>query len=208
MKCPECATPLPNVAQFCHHCGLQLTANRAAVAERSSGRRAGRSALAEEQETLLWQGTFSAKGLVHGWLLAVLISVVMVVGGVMAGAPQVYWLAILAVLAVVWVGLLGLVGFHKLNVHYELTDQRLIHRSGILRRHTDRIELIDIDDVSHEQGIIERMVGVGTIVISSSDRTHPLIDLPGIDRVDEVAALVDDARRRERIRRGIHVEAI
>jgi hypothetical protein len=32
--------------------------------------------------------------------------------------------------------------------------------------------------------------------------------LPGIDHVNGVAALIDDARRRERVRRGLHIEQI
>ena len=115
---------------------------------------------------------------------------------------------IISIVAFVWVGLAILLFLQRLNVHYELTDQRLIHRSGILLRKTNRIELIDMDDVSHEQGLIERMFDVGTIEISSSDRSDPVIQLPGISSVEEIAMLIDDARRRERIRRGIHIEQI
>ena len=65
-----------------------------------------------------------------------------------------------------------------------------------------------MDDVSYDQGIIERLLGVGTIRVTSSDRTHPEIALRGIDGVHEVATMMDDARRRERLRRGLHIEAV
>jgi hypothetical protein len=67
---------------------------------------------------------------------------------------------------------------------------------------------IDIDDLTFEQGIVQRMFGVGKIRISSSDRTHPEIILVGIDNVKYVADLIDDARRKERRRRGVHIETI
>jgi hypothetical protein len=73
---------------------------------------------------------------------------------------------------------------------------------------TDRIEVIDVDDVSCEQGIVERMLGVGTIRIQSSDRTHPELSLLGIENVRQVAELIDDTRRKERQRRGLHIEAV
>jgi hypothetical protein len=49
---------------------------------------------------------------------------------------------------------------------------------------------------------------VGTIHISSSDRTHPELLLLGIDDVKRVADLIDDVRRKERRQRGLHIEAI
>ena len=164
--------------------------------------------MADKEETILWQGSFSAKGLIHSWLLALLLTIVMPVGGVYVDAGRIEWTVIAAIVALIWLGLLTLLGFQKLNVHYELTDQRLIHRSGILLRRTNRIELIDMDDVSHEQGLIERFFDVGNIEITSSDRSHPVIELPGINHVEQVAMLIDDARRRERMRRGIHIEQI
>ena len=49
-----------------------------------------------------------------------------------------------------------------------------------------------------------RFVGVGTIRIESSDRSHPELLLVGIEKVDEVAKLIDDCRRKERLRRERH----
>jgi membrane protein YdbS with pleckstrin-like domain len=209
MNCPRCKTRLDRGARFCQQCGLQVEANDSHAEEvKGTPRRLARGRGGDEDETLLWRGTFSFKGLIGSWLLAILISLVLPIGAVVVRASSTQWLVLLAVMAVVWLGLLALLGYHKLNVRYELTDQRLIHRSGILRRHTDRIELIDVDDVSHEQGLIERLFNVGTILLASSDRTHPVMELTGIDNVEQVASLIDDARRAERIRRGIHVEAI
>ena len=68
--------------------------------------------------------------------------------------------------------------------------------------------MLDVNDITVEQGLLERIVGVGTIRISSSDRTHPELDLPGIENVKEVAALLDNARLAERHRRGLHIEQV
>jgi len=51
-------------------------------------------------------------------------------------------------------------------------------------------------------------VGVGTIRIVSSDRSHPDFSLPGIENARRVAEQFDDARRAERRRRGLHIEQI
>jgi hypothetical protein len=74
----------------------------------------------------------------------------------------------------------------------------------VLVRKTDRIEVIDIEDVSYTQGIVQRMLGVGTITISGRDQSHPTLNLCGIDNVPEVASLIDDVRRDERRKRSLH----
>ena len=94
-----------------------------------------------------------------------------------------------------------------MSVHYLLTTQRFIHESGVLRRLNNRIEVLNIDDITFEQGPFERLTGVGTIRILSHDRSDPDLVLRGIEHVSEVARLLDDARGGRR-RRGLHVEQI
>ena len=118
-----------------------------------------------------------------------------------------FWLIAIIVI-VLWLILGVVLLYHRLNVCYRLTNQRLIHEVGILRRVTDRIEVIDIDDVAFSQGIIQRILNLGTIQISSSDRTHPEISLHAIENVANVATQIDRARRNERVRRGLHIEAV
>ncbi|MFO0944134.1 MAG: PH domain-containing protein [Pirellulales bacterium] len=107
-----------------------------------------------------------------------------------------------------WFGVIGTYFVRRIGQHYELTTQRFIHQSGILVRRTDRLEVIDIEDVSYTQGIIQRMLGVGTIQISGRDQTHPVLLLSGIDKVPEVASLIDDVRRAERRKRSIHLDNV
>jgi uncharacterized membrane protein YdbT with pleckstrin-like domain len=112
------------------------------------------------------------------------------------------------VIALLWIYAVGVFIVRRLSVHYTLTNQRFLHESGLFTRTTDRIEVIDIDDVTFRQGMIERMLGVGTIQLDSSDRTHPRLVLAGIDNVKVVSGMIDDVRRKERRRRGIHIEQV
>ena len=98
--------------------------------------------------------------------------------------------------------------YRRLSIRYRLTSQRFFHEKGILRHVTDRIEMIDMDDISFDQTILQRIVKVGTIHISSSDRSHPILDIHGIENVKEVFSKMDQARRNERIRRGLHIESV
>jgi uncharacterized membrane protein YdbT with pleckstrin-like domain len=160
-----------------------------------------------EAETMLWQGNYSPKAMLGGWLLSLVVTIVAFAIG--AFFPQFGGLFIAAVVAVaVWGGHLVLLIYQRLSHEYKLTTQRFLHGYGILRRVTDRIEVIDIDDVQVTQGFIERMLGVGTIRILSSDITSPKTELYGIDDVTRIATLIDDTRRNERRKRSVHIESI
>ncbi len=163
----------------------------------------------EDPETRVWKGGFSSRAMFGNWLLAGVVTVVLLVAVIALDARNVYlWLGWLAISALLWGGFGCLLAYRRLTCKYELTTQRFIHESGLLKRVTDRIEVIDIDDVSFEQQVIERVVGVGTIKVLSSDRSHPVLVMRGIEKVKEVASLIDDLRRKERRRRGLHIESI
>jgi len=168
---------------------------------------AARQGEEEEPEKDLWQDRYSPKAMVSAWALSGLITVALVVLAIWLWRSWVTW-TVLAVMVLLWLYQLCMMKYRQWNVRYRLTSQRLIHETGILRRVTDRIEVIDIDDVTFEQRLLERLVGVGTIRISSSDKTHPELSLPGIENAKEVAEQIDYIRRGERRRRGLHVEAI
>lgn len=163
----------------------------------------------DEPEADIWQGGFSSRAMFGNWVLAAVVTVVLLVAVIALGAGNpILWLAWVVISALLWGGFGCLLAYRRLTVKYRLTTQRFIHESGLLKRVTDRIEVIDIDDVSCEQQVIDRVVGVGTIKILSSDRSHPVLVMRGIEKVKDVASLIDDLRRKERRRRGLHIESI
>ena len=168
---------------------------------------AARQGQEEEPEQELWHGGYSCKAMISAWALSGLITVALVVLAIWLWNRYVTWSVVVVVL-LLWFYQFCVMKYRQWNARYRLTSQRFIHETGILRRVTDRIEVIDIDDVTFEQRLLERLVGVGTIRISSSDKTHPELSLPGIENAKEVAEKIDDIRRSERRRRGLHVEAI
>ena len=130
----------------------------------------------------------------------------MLVGGVLGFATAALAWIVFGVLALIlWGYLLGVIAYRKINHWYELSTQRFVHKHGIIRRVTDRIEVINVEDVRYYQGLIERVFGVGTIQIISTDTTDPELKLRGIKDVEVVANTLDDVRRRERRRRGVQL---
>jgi uncharacterized membrane protein YdbT with pleckstrin-like domain len=160
----------------------------------------------DEPEKVVWEGSYSPKAMVGGWLLSLIVTIVAFVGGAFFGPAG--WFAAAIISVAVWIGHLGLLIYQRMAHEYKLTSQRFIHAYGILRRVTDRIEVIDIDDVQVTQGFVERFLGVGTIRILSSDVTSPLTTLVGINEVTRVSTLIDDTRRAERRKRSVHIESV
>jgi membrane protein YdbS with pleckstrin-like domain len=218
MNCAKCGADLPADARFCPACGAateaQATVPAAGVSAtadriRRIADQGVATAAGPPGENELWRGSYSPKDMAGIFLAVAVISitaiVVALVWGNLSGTA---WLWLLGAIAVVWLALGLQLAYRRMSIRYRLTDQRFFHERGILTRIVDRIEVIDMDDITYVQGIIERMFGTGTIKVTSSDRTHPEIQLRGIDQVREVAAMLDAARRQERLRRGFHIEAI
>ena len=173
-----------------------------------------RVGMSQEPENRLWEGGYSAKAMYGTWLIlaAVTLAVIaaLIVLPILKIMPPIetnVWWIVLGALLGTWV--LGVATFlyRRLSVHYELTTQRFIHSRGILVRTVDRIDVIDIDDVSYVQGIIQRTLGVGKIQLQSKDRSHPSLLLAGIDQVERVSGMIDDVRRKERRKRSLHIDA-
>jgi uncharacterized membrane protein YdbT with pleckstrin-like domain len=71
-----------------------------------------------------------------------------------------------------------------LTASYTFTTRRLITRSGILVRRGHDIPLARISDVAYEMGVIDRMLGCGTLIISDAS-THGRVILHDIPQVEE-----------------------
>jgi membrane protein YdbS with pleckstrin-like domain len=159
-----------------------------------------------DTEQTLWEGNYSAMAMLGYAVSLLLVSIALVVVSVIYSIPTIS--IALIIIAAGWL-ILGVVyGARRFGISYELTTQRFIHQTGLLARRTDRIEVIDIDDVSFFQGPVQRILGIGTIDIASSDRSHPVVRMPGIADVKRVAGMIDDVRRRERKRRSLHIQTM
>jgi membrane protein YdbS with pleckstrin-like domain len=212
MICANCSTNIPAGASFCPQCGQALAASTMAAAEPSPAaqlreRPTPGAAAGSDAEQELWRGGFSPKAMLGYWLLAAVVTIAALAASAIVPLPLV-WLVAGVVTVTLWLVFAGYLVYERLSVEYTLTTQRFIHKTGILRRLTNRIEAIDIDDVTFEQGLFERMVGVGTIKLLSSDISDPRLTLRGIDDVQRVANLIDSTRRDERRKRGLHIETV
>jgi membrane protein YdbS with pleckstrin-like domain len=218
MKCPACGATVADNAAFCQACGKPLAAKAAAQAAAAARPSRGKQAFSESvvnrrqggdgPDQIVWEGSYSKLAMIGAWVAAGAGTLAAAILGLAAGWDAKTWGTALAVVAVAWLALLVRLIYMQLSVHYTLTRERFLHESGLLWRKQDRIETIDIDDVSVVQGPVQRMLGVGTVRITSTDRSTPEFVLAGIGDVRQVAAMIDEMRRNERRKRGVHIESI
>ena len=86
---------------------------------------------------------------------------------------------------------------------YEISDQRIRLHRGVLSRRIDSIELYRIKDVTFEQPISMRLVGIGNVVLSTSDTVTPGLTIYGVPNAETLREKILQATDRLRDRKGV-----
>ena len=116
------------------------------------------------------------------------------------------WATLLLCLAGVGFVILGVRWLQNMGSLYEITDQRLIVRRGILIKTVDEIELYRVKDVRLEYSLLNQLTDIGTVALTSSDPStgggsFVLRDVPmARDRREGLRGLVERARLRRGVR--------
>ena len=100
------------------------------------------------------------------------------------------------VVAAIWTGVPFL---RWRTTTYELTDRRLRLRKGILSRTGRDFPLIRISDVSFSQGLLDRVLGCGRLVVESPGEHGQLVltEIPEVKRVQALLfQLVEEEQER------------
>ncbi|CAM05669.1 PH (Pleckstrin Homology) domain-containing protein [Saccharopolyspora erythraea NRRL 2338] len=128
------------------------------------------------------------------WKMLVLpvLALLVVVGGgsyLAALAAPLSWhlpvwvvLAVVAAIMVVWFTVAPLLRWR--TTHFVITTHRLMVREGVFTRSGVDIPLGRISSVRFRHGLLDRMVGCGTLVVeSASDEPLEFDDIPAVEKV-------------------------
>lgn len=92
------------------------------------------------------------------------------------------------------------------TTRYQLTTERLRTTRGIISRHVEELELYRVKDTAFSQSVFERVFGLATVRITSSDHSTPTttidsVPAPIAEWVREVMrGCVEDLRTRKQVR--------
>ncbi len=159
----------------------------------------------QDSEDDLWQGRSSWK--FYADLIVVAAGWTVIAAIVWFTTPRwLGWIVLMMALSG-WVYVAGRVAHGMLNHHYRLTTQRLFIERGILSRTIDQAELIRIDDVRIHKTLMNRMTGVGSVELFSTDASDRQVTIWGVEKPDELAESIRDNMRRLR-QRSLFVESL
>ena len=142
------------------------------------------------------------KTLVRPVLLAFVIVAVLLAGEVLipagkAAAIERLALAVVAIVLLMWWLMLPILAWR--TTVYQVTTRRMRLRDGILTRNGRDNPLSRITDVSFRKGVLDRLLGCGTLVVESAGE-HGELALTEIPRVERVSALLFQLVEDERLR--------
>lgn len=87
---------------------------------------------------------------------------------------------------------------------YTLTESRISIQRGLLNTREEEIMLFRVRDISYTQSLFERLANTGTVIISSTDATTPVVKLEHVKNAKDVKELllqlVEQNRKKNRVR--------
>ena len=148
-----------------------------------------------EEETL-WQG---ARSQITNW--GVYLLALLVIAGAIVGSIFVPFAWVAAVVPVVWIVWVWL---RTRSESFTLTTERLRLKKGVLNQVFDEVELYRVKDVTLTRSAVQRMFGLGTVTMQTSDQGQETICIDSVRSSEELREQlrkqVEIIRDRKRVR--------
>lgn len=86
---------------------------------------------------------------------------------------------------------------------YYFTEERLFVKTGFLRSEENEVRLYRVLDLSWKQSLMQKIFGMGTVILQTADKSSPVVELKNIKKSREVkeklSELVEENRERKRV---------
>lgn len=108
----------------------------------------------------------------------------------------------------IWKDRKRILGMPLSFTRYALSDDRLFLSTGLLNVTDDEVLLYRVRDITTSRTLLQRMLGVGTVTVISSDKTQPQLTLKNIKDPLRVKELLHEQVEAMKIRRRVRVGEI
>jgi uncharacterized membrane protein YdbT with pleckstrin-like domain len=147
-------------------------------------------------EEVLWKGSPSQVLNLGKYLIALLLAAGIAIGGLFF-MPA--WAALILPLGwALWIFV------ETRSIQHELTTERIRLSSGVFNQTKDDVELYRVKDTSMERPFWYRVFGLSTLIIETSDRSQPRIEIKAVHNGEELRETlrrqVEFWRDRKRVR--------
>lgn len=91
---------------------------------------------------------------------------------------------------------------------YSLSEDRIFMETGLLNMNLEEILLYRVRDISLRISLGQRIFGVGTVLLQSSDKSMPVLEIKNIKKPREVKELIHRQVEEMKIKRRMRVGEI
>lgn len=109
---------------------------------------------------------------------------------------------------IIWKDRKRFLGMPLSFTRYALTEDRLFHSVGFLNIKDDEVLLYRVRDINTSRTLGQRLFGVGTVTVMSSDKSMPTMVLKNIKDPMSVKELLHQQVEEMKIRRRVRVGEI
>jgi uncharacterized membrane protein YdbT with pleckstrin-like domain len=133
---------------------------------------------ARVSEEVLWKGSPSQVLNLGKYLVALLLAIGIAIGGLFF--PPAWAALILPLGWAVWTFI------ETRSIRHELTTERIRMSRGVFNQQLDDVELYRVKDTSMERPFWYRVFGLSSLIIETSDRSQPRIEIKAVHNGEEL----------------------